>query len=704
MRIQVEGPEHERELKEFEGDRISIGRREECDLVLAHPTVSKEHAEIVREGDTYTVRDLDSYNGTYVNGNWQKEASLRPGDRIRLGRFELVFLGEEEDKVPPQAARPRREKRRPGGTHTERRVRPPTPRREHERKRPGPSPAKRQPRATEGSRPSDETVIDELRPPRTVRKQARPGFVSTGRGQLPKRGADKKEGASDEGAGAPPRAEHASPAAVAKDGGMPERDTVRRQGDAADDEPTVAELFGEKKTKEPVEEEPAKRPESASREKGATRPVHIDKEKATQREAPAKRPEPPQKEKAPPEPREALLTRIAGRGNERLFLVAVVLVVAILAALALILLSRNGVEEPDSSPPPSPASAAPAPAVGRVERGSDREPSTAGTVVSEVSRAAFVDRFEAEVEKILLARCIACHDGSHGGRFLLYDGLDRRLRVRLNFTALRPFVHLKDPVGSPILLAARGGQEHGGGKVVSPEELATLVGFVSDAAPAIVTGEGLWLARPLFPLIPQEAATGKEVALRRLFLDLIGRPPTEAELVRYGEAPFKETLDDLIAGEECRLHWKGEVSRSLKDVWNEDVTVTLTRDEVVARLAAFYEKMLPTRAPRRKTTIELVRSLVVDLWGRRPDNDEVDDLASAFTAMGPDLLPLAAFLLGDVEKVEDAPTWIDRVYVRFLLRPPRTEEREKAKQLLSREGGARILILALASSNDYRVY
>ena len=77
---------------------FTIGRRTESDLRVVSSDVSRDHAEIVDNGDHYLVRDRSSRYGTFVNGDVITERTLAHGDRIRLGRSggaELVFLVEE---------------------------------------------------------------------------------------------------------------------------------------------------------------------------------------------------------------------------------------------------------------------------------------------------------------------------------------------------------------------------------------------------------------------------------------------------------------------------------------------------------------------------------------------------------------------------------------------------------------------------------
>jgi hypothetical protein len=77
--------------RELTTERAVIGRSRECEIQIADPNVSRQHAELRREGDGYAIVDLGSTNGIEVNGQRVKRATLSPGDRISLGQTELVF-------------------------------------------------------------------------------------------------------------------------------------------------------------------------------------------------------------------------------------------------------------------------------------------------------------------------------------------------------------------------------------------------------------------------------------------------------------------------------------------------------------------------------------------------------------------------------------------------------------------------------------
>jgi FHA domain-containing protein len=75
----------------FERGRLAIGRSRDCDIRLTDPNVSRRHAEVRQEGSSFFVVDLDSTNGTEVNGRRVRRARLEDGDMIVLGSTELVF-------------------------------------------------------------------------------------------------------------------------------------------------------------------------------------------------------------------------------------------------------------------------------------------------------------------------------------------------------------------------------------------------------------------------------------------------------------------------------------------------------------------------------------------------------------------------------------------------------------------------------------
>ena len=77
---------------------ISIGRISGNDIVLDDPTIGATHANLLRSGKDITINAVDAKAEIYVNGSRVRSAPLRLGDRILIGRFELVL----EDGAPPK--------------------------------------------------------------------------------------------------------------------------------------------------------------------------------------------------------------------------------------------------------------------------------------------------------------------------------------------------------------------------------------------------------------------------------------------------------------------------------------------------------------------------------------------------------------------------------------------------------------------------
>jgi hypothetical protein len=70
----------------------AIGRHPDSDVFLDDITVSRRHVAIERGSDGYTLRDVGSLNGTYVNRKRVDEAHLRHGDEVQIGRYRLSFV------------------------------------------------------------------------------------------------------------------------------------------------------------------------------------------------------------------------------------------------------------------------------------------------------------------------------------------------------------------------------------------------------------------------------------------------------------------------------------------------------------------------------------------------------------------------------------------------------------------------------------
>lgn len=75
-------------------EQVTIGRGPDNDIVLDHVSMSGSHAIIFNIGGTYQLQDLNSTNGTFLNGVPVTEAVLTNGSRINFGNVEAVFQDE----------------------------------------------------------------------------------------------------------------------------------------------------------------------------------------------------------------------------------------------------------------------------------------------------------------------------------------------------------------------------------------------------------------------------------------------------------------------------------------------------------------------------------------------------------------------------------------------------------------------------------
>jgi hypothetical protein len=91
--VLMSGP-HEVRAYPLNAPQIAIGRSERSDIALADPGVSRNHARIVREGDDFIIEDLQSTNGTEVNGQPVRRRRLANGDMIKLANSTLQFRRE----------------------------------------------------------------------------------------------------------------------------------------------------------------------------------------------------------------------------------------------------------------------------------------------------------------------------------------------------------------------------------------------------------------------------------------------------------------------------------------------------------------------------------------------------------------------------------------------------------------------------------
>ena len=87
----------------LDSDLTLVGRHPDSDIFLDDVTVSRRHAEFYRHGARFTVRDVGSLNGTYVNRERIEEAELTGGDEVQIGKFRLLFLTSQDLGPGPPA-------------------------------------------------------------------------------------------------------------------------------------------------------------------------------------------------------------------------------------------------------------------------------------------------------------------------------------------------------------------------------------------------------------------------------------------------------------------------------------------------------------------------------------------------------------------------------------------------------------------------
>lgn len=84
-----------------------VGRDPECDFPVIHSTVSANHCEIIVSADGVLLRDCESTNGTFINGDPVKEAWLMRGQEVRLGDVEMFVESTEVNVAIPKYERER---------------------------------------------------------------------------------------------------------------------------------------------------------------------------------------------------------------------------------------------------------------------------------------------------------------------------------------------------------------------------------------------------------------------------------------------------------------------------------------------------------------------------------------------------------------------------------------------------------------------
>jgi len=102
--LKIELKFRDKVLKHLETDKskITIGRGMKNDIQIDNLGVSKEHAEILRHSGHYTIEDLKSTNGTFLNEKQITKAKLNPNDIVTIGKHTLEFNLTDETPAPAQ--------------------------------------------------------------------------------------------------------------------------------------------------------------------------------------------------------------------------------------------------------------------------------------------------------------------------------------------------------------------------------------------------------------------------------------------------------------------------------------------------------------------------------------------------------------------------------------------------------------------------
>jgi hypothetical protein len=91
---------------ELKVETTTVGRVEDNAFQIADPSVSSHHCEILLRGDDVVIRDLNSTNGSFINGDKITEAPLKPGQVLRLGQVDLRIDDGTPAPAPSAPAQP----------------------------------------------------------------------------------------------------------------------------------------------------------------------------------------------------------------------------------------------------------------------------------------------------------------------------------------------------------------------------------------------------------------------------------------------------------------------------------------------------------------------------------------------------------------------------------------------------------------------
>jgi len=80
---------------ELKAEKTTVGRVEDNTFQIPDPSVSSHHCQVILRGNDVVIRDLNSTNGTFINGQQITEATLKPSQILRLGQVEVRMEGDQ---------------------------------------------------------------------------------------------------------------------------------------------------------------------------------------------------------------------------------------------------------------------------------------------------------------------------------------------------------------------------------------------------------------------------------------------------------------------------------------------------------------------------------------------------------------------------------------------------------------------------------
>ena len=94
--LEVNAPGRPRLNFKLGEEKTVLGRTPENDIELAYTNISRHHASITLNGEDYVIEDMNSTNGSYLNGVKIARCTLRPNDLIQIGEVRIFYTEREE--------------------------------------------------------------------------------------------------------------------------------------------------------------------------------------------------------------------------------------------------------------------------------------------------------------------------------------------------------------------------------------------------------------------------------------------------------------------------------------------------------------------------------------------------------------------------------------------------------------------------------